>query len=127
MDRNSGYGDRRPVGRKTLECDLTERPAVHCVRVIHRQLFEVEVIDAASDLLVRGEADADLAVRQFGMRQQCFRKRHDDSDASFVIGPKQSCAASRNDVFADLLLEIGICIRRKHLGWSSGSTIGEPS
>ena len=50
---------------------------------------EVEVVGAARDLLVDGEADADRSVRRAGIPLQVRDRGHDLGDAGLVVGPEQ--------------------------------------
>ena len=65
MDVHAADGDHGQVGRKGLHVDLVAAVAVERVADRGADLGQVEVIDAAADLLVAGEADADRAVRRF--------------------------------------------------------------
>ena len=85
-------------------------------------------MDAAADLLVRREADADLAVGNVRVGDQVFGHGHDDGDAGLVVRTQQRRAAGRDDVLARFAGQRGdgLGARAPDLG-SSGSTMGEPS
>ena len=51
-----------------------------------RRRCDVEEIDAAADLLVGSEADADFAVFHLGVGEQILRRGHDFGHARLVIG-----------------------------------------
>ena len=60
--------------------------AVDRVGEVGPECLDVEVIDAASDLLIGREADADFAVFHFGVGQQVFGRCHDLRYTGFVVG-----------------------------------------
>ncbi len=77
--------------------------AVHRVGEIGAELFQVDLVDAAADLLVRREQDFDRAVLDLGMVEQELRGVHDLGDAGLVVGAEQRGAVGRDDVVADLV------------------------
>ena len=76
-------------GVEVLVLQLALHAAVHGVGEVGAERRDVEVIDAATHLLVGREADADLAVFDLGMRHEVFRGAHDLRHARLVVGPEQ--------------------------------------
>ena len=98
--------DRRP----RLVLDLADDRAVERVREVGPEGLEVEVVDAAPDLLVDGEPDARARARHLGMRDEPGDRRHDLRDSGLVVGAEQRRAVRGDDVVPDALREQ--CARR---------------
>ena len=90
-------------GVERLRLDLAELGAVERVGVLRPEPLEVEVLGAACDLLVDGEADADRRVRELRIALQVRDRGHDLRDTGLVVGAEQRRAVGRDDVVADLL------------------------
>ena len=93
------------VGRKGLVLEGAGRLAVHGVGEVGPELFEIDLVDAAADLLVRREQDLDRAVPDVGIVDQDLRRRHDLGYARLVVGAQQRRAVGGDDVVADLVVQ----------------------
>ena len=82
MDVDAGDLDHGEVGGERFHVDLADAAAVQGVADHGAELLQVDVIDAVADLLIAGEADADRAVRNFGLGHQLSGGLHDDGDAA---------------------------------------------
>ncbi len=111
MDRDAGDLHRRAIGREAFAFDLAQPAAVERIGEIRPEVRRQAPIDAAADLLVGGEGDADFPVRDRGIGQQVPRGGHDDGDAGLVVSTKQRGAARGDDVIPGLGAEIG-----RHVG-----------
>ena len=107
-------GDGDGVGREALGLDLAAAAAVHRVGAARAEPRDVEILRAASDLLVRRERDADRAVRDLRMRDEMGGRRHDLGDAGLVVGAEQRRARRGDDVVADLVCERGTVGQPQH-------------
>ena len=100
--------------------------AVHRVGELGAELFQVDLVDAAADLLVRREQDLDRAVLDLRVLDQELRGIHDLGEAGLVVGAEQRGAVGGDDVVADLVGECGMLGGADHLGGSAGSTMSPP-
>jgi hypothetical protein len=76
------------VGREGLVLDIPRGFAVDGVGENRRQsLFQVDLVDAATDFLVGREQDLDGAVLDLRVVQQEMHRIHDFGDAGLVVGP----------------------------------------
>ncbi len=98
-------GHRHRVGAEALDLELAARLAVHRVGAVGAELRDVEVLRAATDLLVGGEADPDRAVRDLRVAHQPVRRGHHLGDAGLVVGAEQRRAGGGDDRAPDLLGE----------------------
>ena len=89
MDGKAGNFDECRGCVEILVLELADCAAVDRIGEIGAESRDVEVIDAPSHLLVGGEADADLAVCDLGMRQQILGGGHDLGHARLVVGAQQ--------------------------------------
>ena len=112
MDR-----DGRPVGRKGLDVDLVVPFAIQGVTSGYLQAVNVEFIDAAPDLLVASEADADWPMREVRMLHHAMDRLHDDRHARLVVGPEQGRAVGGDDRLADQFIECRRIVRRDNSRW----------
>lgn len=99
--------DRRQRGVEAFVLDLAELAGVHRVGDFGREVFEVDVVGALPDLLVRVETDADFAVGDV-LLPQTFEGRHDDGDARLVVGTEQGLAAGGHDGVTQAGAEHGV-------------------
>ena len=94
------------LGRgERLVVDAPDLRSVERVREVRAKCRDVEVVDAASDLFVDREADADRRVLDLGVLRQICDGGHDFGDTRFVVRSEQRRSVGRNDVVADLLGE----------------------
>lgn len=107
-DRDGGF-----IRREGLVDNLADLAAVQRVGEIRGEPRQVDMPDARADLLVGREAEAQLAVRQLPVRQQMTRQRHQNGDASLVVGAEQRAAAGGDDVVAELLAQVGVDLRHQ--------------
>ena len=115
-------------GGERLVVDAADLGAVERVREVGAELLDVEVVDAAADLLVDGEADADRRVLDLGMRREVRDRAHDLGDAGLVVGAEQRRAVRRDDVVARRARRgSGSRSARSTLRGSPGSTMSPPS
>ena len=111
-----------------LVVDAADLRAVERVREVGAELLDVEVVDAAADLLVDGEADPDRRMLDLGMRREIGDRAHDLRDARLVVGAEQRRPVGRDDVVARALGEdAGSRSARKTLRGSPGRTMSPPS
>ena len=116
MGADAFDGDGGAVGRKRLVLDIPRGFAVHRVGEIGAELFQVDLVDAAADLLVGREQDLDRAVLDLRVLNQELRRIHDLGEAGLVVGAQQRGAIGRDDVVADLVGERGMIGGADHLG-----------
>ena len=102
VDADLGRG-----GVEVLILQLPDLAAVHGVGLLGGELGEVKVVRTPADLLIRGEADGDLAVRHLGMGQEVGAGADDLSDARLVVRPQQGGAVGDDELLADVLLQVG--------------------
>ena len=62
------------------------------------EVFHIETIRAASDLLVRRKSNADLAVRDLRVAQEIFCHRHDLRHACLVVGAQKRGSVSYDQI-----------------------------
>ncbi len=103
MDSNAGNSDVDAVGREGLGLDRAGGTAVHRISEFGAELLQIDFVDTASDLLVRGEQHPDRAVADAGIFHQDLRRGHDLGDAGLVVGAKQRRPVGGDDVIADLV------------------------
>ena len=63
MRRDAIEMDRCAIGTEGLVFVTTELTAIDGIAVIGSEFFDVNLIDSAANLFVRGKEDADIAVR----------------------------------------------------------------
>jgi len=95
--------------------DIAGGLTVDRVGEIGAELFQVNLVDAAADFLVRGEQDPDRAVldMRIAKHEQC--RIHDFGDARLVVGAEQRGAVGGDDVAPDLIGERGVVCRTNDL------------
>ncbi len=91
------------VGAEGLVLDLAEVGTVQGVGVVGAEGLDVEVLGAAADLLVGGEADADRAVQEIRVVLQPRHEGHDLGDAGLVVGAEQRRAVGVDEGVTDAL------------------------
>ena len=117
MGADAGDGDGGAVGRERLVLDIARAFAVHGVAELGAQLLDVDIVDAAADLLIRREQDLDGAVLHIAVVDEEMRGIHDLGDAGLVVGAEQRGAVGGDDVVADLVLQRGMLGEADHLAW----------
>ena len=96
-------GDGGAVGGKRLVLDIAGGFAVHRVGEIGAEFFQIDLVDAAADLLVGREQDLDGAVLDLRVVDQEFCRIHDLGETGLVVGAQQRGAVGGDDVVADLV------------------------
>ena len=91
---------------------LAEFASVHGVSPLTAELLHVEGFGTESDFFVGIEADAHLAVFDFGVFEEISHGLHDFGDAGFVIGTEEGGAIGDDEVFSDVGFEFGELLRR---------------
>lgn len=87
------------VGRiEVLVLQAAEFAAVDRVSEIRAERLDVEAVRAAACLLIRCETQANLAVPDFRMCHEVFRRADDGRDAGLVIGAQERRAIRHHDV-----------------------------
>ncbi len=97
MDIDPPHGHGGQIGRKGFDVDLVAPLAVERVTDVGPQLGQVDVIDAAADFLVAGEADPQQAVLDLRMLLQVGGRFHDHGQARLVVGAQQRVAVGGDD------------------------------
>ena len=115
MGRDALDGDGGAVGRKGFVLDIPGGFAVHRVGEVGAELLQVDLVDAAADLLVGREQDLDGAVLDIRILNQEPRRIHDLGEAGLVVGPQQRGAVGRDDVVPDLVGQRGMVGGADHL------------
>ena len=115
MGRDALDGDGGAVGGKGLVLDIPGGFAVHRVGEVGAELLQVDLVDAAADLLVGREQDLDGAVLDMRVIDQEPRRIHDLGEAGLVVGAEKRGAVGRDDVVADLVGERGMIGGADHL------------
>jgi hypothetical protein len=93
-DTHLGCGER-------LVVDPPDLGAVQRVGEVRSECVDVEVLDAAADLLVHGEADADRRVLDLRVADEIGDRGHDLGHARLVVGAEEGRPVRRDDVVAD--------------------------
>ena len=107
MDAAAVEDDCR-VGRiEVLVLQAAEFAAVDRVSEIRAERLDVEAVRAAARLLIRCEAQADLAVPDFRMCHEVFRRADDGRDAGLVIRAQERRAVRHHDILALVALDAG--------------------
>ncbi len=109
-------GDDSSIRREGLVLQVAGALAVDGVGEIRRELFQVDLVDAAADFLVRREQDLDGAVLDLRMLDQETRRIHDLGDAGLVVGAQQRGAVGGDDVVADLVAQRRVLVDADDLG-----------
>ena len=89
MNADTVYRDLPGGGIEILILKLAEGSAVYGIRDVRAEVRDVEAIRPASDLLIRGEADADVSMLDLRVREEVLRHRHDFCDARLIVGTEQ--------------------------------------
>ena len=110
LDRDGGA-----VGGKRLVLEVPGALAVHGVGEVGAEFLQVDLVDAAADLLVGREQDLDGAVLDVRVAHQELGRIHDLGDAGLVVGAEQRGAVTRDDVVADLAGQRGMLGSADHL------------
>jgi hypothetical protein len=126
MDGNAGDGDHGEIGGKGLVDDLARIAAVEGIGEIDAQIGGQFRVDAAPDLFVGGEGDADRGARQVGVGDEVAGGGHDDGDARLVIGAQKRGARGGHDILADLGGQIGEILGDRVRSGASGKLIAPP-
>ena len=113
VGRDALNGHGRLVCRERLKDHLALLGAVQRIRRLGLQVARQVGVDAATDLLIGGEGDANRAVGEVGVAQQMVGQRHDDGDSGLVIRAQERGPAGGDDVVADLLGQVGKVRRRE--------------
>src|SRR5882724_537642 len=106
--------------REGLVVDTTDLRAVEGVREVRAEFLDVEVLDAAPDFLVDGEADADRSVLDLRASRKVRDRAHDLRDAGLVVRTKQRRAVGRDDVVPCPLREDRVLARTQDLARVAG-------
>lgn len=89
MDAGSLNPDFAGSGIEIFIFDLADRTAVYRISNRCTEVFHIEVIRAASDLLVRRKSNADLAVRDLRGGSGNILHRHDLRHACLIVGAQK--------------------------------------
>ncbi len=114
MDGDALHVHRRLVGRERLVDDLAPLGAVQRIREPGVQVLRQIGMDAAADLFIRREGDANRTVGQFRMLQQVAGRRHHDGHARLVVCAEQRRPAGGDDVVAHPCGQVGELRGRQH-------------
>ena len=114
MDVHPADRHHRLVGRKGFHVDLAA--AVTVERVAHRgpNLLQIELVDAAADLLVARETDSHRPVGDFRVLDEPGGRFHDDGHARLVVGPQQGRAVAGDQGAAAERLQLGVVGHADH-------------
>ena len=88
---------------EVLELQFADLAAVHRVRVVRAEAGDVELHDAAADLLVGGEPDLDGPMLEFGMGHDVLHRVHDLRHAGLVVGAEERRAVGRDERLAHIM------------------------
>ena len=77
---------------------LTEFTAIYCIGKLRSKTRNIEPVCTTADLLVRGESNADLAVRNFFVGKQISCRFHDFCHACFIVCSKKRGTIRRNQI-----------------------------
>src|SRR5579862_771528 len=111
MDRPASDPHPYLRAREGLRLQLAGRRAVDGVRGHRAEAFDGQVDHAAADLLVRVEHDLDRSMRDFRMRGEVGDCGEDLGHAGFVVGAEQGHAVGRDELVADVALELRRLLR----------------
>ena len=89
--------DLRTCSIEVLILKLANLSTIESVGIFGPEFFYVEVVNTASDLLVRGEADLDIAVFEFRMGHDILYGCHNLCHTGFVICAEQGSAVCSDD------------------------------
>ncbi|OQC36253.1 MAG: hypothetical protein BWX64_02159 [Acidobacteria bacterium ADurb.Bin051] len=101
-------GEDQGVGGEALHLDLAEGLAVHRVGARGAERLDVEMLGAASHLLVRGEGDPHLPVRDLGVGDEPGGGGDDLRHPRLVVGAEERGSRGGHDVVADLLGQVRV-------------------
>jgi hypothetical protein len=101
--------------RERLVLDLARGAAVERVRDLRPERLEVDVVDAVTDLLVRGEHDAHRAARDLGVADEVPDGGHDLGDAGLVVRAEQRGAVAGDELVTGVVRELRPLDRVEHL------------
>ena len=90
-------------GIEVLELQFADLAAVHRIGVVRAEAGDIELHDAATDLLVGGEADLDGPMLEFGMGHDVLDRVHDLRHAALVVGAEERCAVGRDQCLAHVV------------------------
>ena len=90
---------------EVLVLQPAELAAVNRVGKIRAERLDIEAVCTAARLLIRREAQADLAVRDLRVRHEIFRSADDGRDAGLVICTQKRRAVRHHDVLALVALD----------------------
>ena len=96
-------GDLDAVRRERLVLDMARRFAVHRIAELCAQLLQIDLVNAAADLLIRREEQLDRPVPDIRIVDQELCGRHDLGKPGLVVGAEQRRAIGGDDVVANLV------------------------
>ena len=100
VNADTVYCDLPGSGIEILILELAEHSTIDRIGDIRAEIRNVETVRTASDLLIRGEANADFSVLYLRMRQEVLRHRHDFCNARLIVGTKQRRTVRYDEVLA---------------------------
>ncbi len=100
--------DRHGVGAERFGIEHAARRRVDGIGAISIEFGDIEINRAAADFFVGGKADADVSVRNFGVIDEIGHGRHNGSHARLVVGAKERCPRSGDDIVPDLFGKLGV-------------------
>ena len=98
MDAGSLNPDLAGSSVEIFIFDLADRTAVYRVSDRCAEVFHIETIRAASDLLVRRKSNADLAMRDLRVAQEIFCHRHDLRHTRLIVGAQKRGSVGYNQI-----------------------------
>ncbi len=113
MRGDAGDPHRGLIGREAFEFQLARPAAVQRIGEVGAEIAGQIRADAAADLFVGGEGDADRPMRDLRVGQQMPRRGHRDRHPGLVVAAQQRGAAGGDDVVALLFAQPGRIGRRQ--------------
>ena len=85
VDAGAVDGDFGVAGVEVLGLDFADGAAVQCIGLGGAEVFDIEAVGAAANLLVGRKAHVDVAVGDFRVLHQVFHGTEDFGDACLVV------------------------------------------
>ena len=103
MGADAFDGNGGGIGGECLVLDIAGSLAVDGVGKIGAEFLQIDLVDAAADLLVGREQDLDGAMFDLRIVDQETRRIHDFGKPGLVVGAEQRGAVRGDDIIADLI------------------------
>ena len=107
MDADAGDLDASRRGIEVFELQFPHFSAVHGVSPFASEAFHVEMVGAASDLLIGIEGHAHPSVFHLGVRQQIGHCGDNLGNSCFVVGAEQRVPVGHDQFLPNVVAQLG--------------------